>query len=255
MEETRLLDRLWDGYGLSHQAAQAIRVPLEGQATAQIAQLKEAIRALGPVNLGAVEEFQRVEERYTYLHEQKTDVETARAELQGVIASITAEMDEIFRREFAKIQTAFAATLTQLFGGGQGTLSLEDEDDALNCGIDIQVHPPGKSLRTISLLSGGERALVAIALYLAILEVHPTPFCVVDEIEAALDEANGTRFIQTLRSMAGETQFILITHRRSTMEGADVLYGVTMEHQGVSQVLMLDLNQAESLLGKQGNKT
>lgn len=255
MEETRLLDRLWDGYGLSHQAAQAIRVPLEGQATAQIAQLKEAIRALGPVNLGAVEEFQRVEERYTYLHEQKTDVETARAELQGVIASITAEMDEIFRREFAKIQTAFAATFTQLFGGGQGTLSLEDEDDALNCGIDIQVHPPGKSLRTISLLSGGERALVAIALYLAILEVHPTPFCVVDEIEAALDEANGTRFIQTLRSMAGETQFILITHRRSTMEGADVLYGVTMEHQGVSQVLMLDLNQAESLLGKQGNKT
>ena len=164
-------------------------------------------------------------------------------------------MDEIFRREFAKIQTAFAATFTQLFGGGQGTLSLEDEDDALNCGIDIQVHPPGKSLRTISLLSGGERALVAIALYLAILEVHPTPFSVVDEIEAALDEANGTRFIQTLRSMAGETQFILITHRRSTMEGADVLYGVTMEHQGVSQVLMLDLNQAESLLGKQGNKT
>lgn len=254
MEEKRLLDRLWDGYGLSHQAAQAIRVPLEGQTAAQIGRLKESIRALGQVNLGAIEEFQRVEERYTYLHDQKTDVETAREELRGVIAGITAEMDEIFRREFAKIQTAFAGTFTQLFGGGQGTLSLEDEEDALNCGIDIQVHPPGKSLRTISLLSGGERALVAIALYLAILEVHPTPFCVVDEIEAALDEANGTRFIQTLRSMAGETQFILITHRRSTMEGADVLYGVTMEHQGVSQVLMLDLNQAEALLGRQGNK-
>lgn len=250
MEETRLLDRLWDGYGLSHQAAQAIRVPLEGNPAAQVGRLKEAIRALGRVNLGAVEEFQRVEERYNYLFGQKTDVETAQRELEGIIAGITDEMEEIFRREFGKIQTAFAASFVELFGGGQGTLALEDEGDVLNCGIDIRVQPPGKSLRTISLLSGGERALVAIALYFAILEVHPTPFCVVDEIEAALDEANGQRFIQCLRSMAGETQFILITHRRSTMEGADVLYGVTMEHQGVSRVLMLDLAQAEALLGK-----
>ena len=251
MEEKRLLDRLWDGYGLSHQAAQAIRVPLEGRdANAQVGRLKEAIRALGRVNLGAVEEFQRVEERYTYLFGQKTDVETARQELEGIIAGITQEMEDIFRQEFAKIQTAFSASFVRLFGGGQGSLALEDPEDVLNCGIDIQVQPPGKSLRTISLLSGGERALVAIALYFAILEVHPTPFCVVDEVEAALDEANGQRFIHCLRSMAGATQFILITHRRSTMEGADVLYGVTMEHQGVSQVLMLDLAQAEALLGK-----
>ncbi len=250
MEEKRLLDRLWDGYGLSHQAAQAIRVPLEGGANTQIGRLKEAIRALGRVNLGAVEEFQRVEERYNYLFGQKTDVETAQQDLEGIIAGITDEMEEIFRREFAKIQAAFSASFVRLFGGGQGNLALEDAGDVLNCGIDIQVQPPGKSLRTISLLSGGERALVAIALYLAILEVHPTPFCVVDEIEAALDEANGQRFIHCLQAMAGETQFILITHRRSTMEGADVLYGVTMEHQGVSQVLMLDLEQAEALLGK-----
>lgn len=177
-------------------------------------------------------------------------METARQELEGIIAGITQEMEDIFRQEFAKIQTAFSASFVRLFGGGQGSLALEDPEDVLNCGIDIQVQPPGKSLRTISLLSGGERALVAIALYFAILEVHPTPFCVVDEVEAALDEANGQRFIHCLRSMAGATQFILITHRRSTMEGADVLYGVTMEHQGVSQVLMLDLAQAEALLGK-----
>ncbi|MFR0912939.1 MAG: hypothetical protein ACLSF6_09475 [Evtepia gabavorous] len=173
--------------------------------------------------------------------------ETAQRELEGVI-QITQEMEAIFRREFARIQAAFSQTFADLFGGGQGTLSLEDETDVLRCGIEIRAQPPGKTLRAISLLSGGERSLVAIALYFAILKIHPTPFCVVDEIEAALDEANGARFIRYLRAVASETQFLLITHRRETMEAADVLYGVTMERQGVSRVLKLDLHQAEALL-------
>ena len=251
MEEKRLIDRLWDTYGITHQGALAVRRPVQdlAQARRRTGQLNNAIRALGTVNLGAVEEFERVEERWRYLNDQKTDVETARRELEGVIREITREMEEIFRREFAKIQEAFSRTFADLFGGGQGTLALEDEEDVLGCGIDIRVQPPGKTLRTISLLSGGERSLVAIALYFAILRVHPTPFCVVDEIEAALDEANGARFIRYLRNVADQTQFLLITHRRETMEAADVLYGVTMERQGVSRVLMLDLDQAEQLLG------
>lgn len=250
MEESRLLDKLWDTYAMTHQGAQTVRVPIESlsKATRRVGQLNDAIRALGPVNLGAVEEFQRVEERYTYLNDQKTDVETAQRELEGVIDGITDEMEEIFLREFTKIQGAFSQTFADLFGGGQGSLALEDEKDVLGCGIEIRVQPPGKTLRTISLLSGGERSLVAIALYFAILKVHPTPFCVVDEIEAALDEANGARFIRYLRDMGQETQFIFITHRRETMEASDLLYGVTMERQGVSKVLKLDLKQAEALL-------
>ena len=253
MEESRLLDRLWDTYGMTHQGAQAIRQPVESipKANRRAAQLNKAIQDLGVVNIGAVEEFQRLEERHAYLSDQRNDIETARQELEGIIETITDEMEEIFLREFAKIRTAFAQTFADLFGGGQGTLALEDESDALNCGVEIKVQPPGKTLRTLSLLSGGERALVAIALYFAILKVHPTPFCVVDEIEAALDEANGARYVRYLRAGAGQTQFLLITHRRATMEAADVLYGVTMERQGVSRVLKLDMAQAEELLGKE----
>lgn len=199
------------------------------------------------MNLGAVEEFQRVEERYGYLKDQKNDVETAQRELEGVIQEITRDGGH-FPSGVCPDQAAFSQTFADLFGGGQGTLSLEDETDVLRCGIEIRAQPPGKTLRAISLLSGGERSLVAIALYFAILKIHPTPFCVVDEIEAALDEANGARFIRYLRAVASETQFLLITHRRETMEAADVLYGVTMERQGVSRVLKLDLHQAEALL-------
>ena len=166
MEEKRLLDRLWDTYGMTHQGALAVRVPVEDAAQAQrrTVQLNQAIQALGTVNLGAVEEFQRVEERYGYLKDQKNDVETAQRELEGVIQEITQEMEAIFRREFARIQAAFSQTFADLFGGGQGTLSLEDETDVLRCGIEIRAQPPGKTLRAISLLSGGERSLVAIAL-------------------------------------------------------------------------------------------
>ena len=151
-------------------------------------------------------------------------------------------MKAIFQREFALIDQAFGQTFVELFGGGKARLELEDPDDVLNCGIDIKVQPPGKALKTITLLSGGEKAFVAIALYFSILKVHPTPFCVMDEIEAALDDANVTRYARYMRTLAGRTQFIVITHRRGTMEEADVLYGVTMQEQGVSKILTINLN-------------
>jgi chromosome segregation protein len=157
-------------------------------------------------------------------------------------------MEEIFSREFANIDKSFRETFLELFGGGKAALELEDPDDILNCGIEIKVQPPGKSLKTLTLLSGGERAFVAIALYFAILKVRPTPFCVMDEIEAALDEANVMRYANYMRRMSDKTQFIVITHRRGTMEEADVLYGVTMQEQGVSKVLNMDLDDAEKTI-------
>ena len=250
MEEARLTDKLWETYGMTRQGAQSVREDVGSipRASRRAGQLHESIRALGDVNVGAVEEFRRLEERYTYLNDQKTDIETAGKELEGVIEAITDEMEGIFLREFARIQRAFAGTFSDLFGGGTAALELEDEKAPLTCGIDIQAQPPGKTGRAISLLSGGERTLVAIALYFAILKTHPTPFCVVDEVEAALDEANAGRFVRYLKTVSRDTQFIVITHRRETMESADLLYGVTMERQGVSKVLRLALAEVEQLL-------
>ena len=169
----------------------------------------------------------------------------ARLELEAIIAQITGEMTTIFKEQFALINETFQQTFLELFRGGKATLELEDPEDILNCGIEIKVQPPGKALKIISLLSGGEKAFVAIALYFAILKVRPTPFCVLDEIEAALDDANIRRFTRYLRAMAQKTQFIVITHRRGTMEEADVLYGVTMQEQGVSRMLTIHLNEME----------
>ena len=212
------------------------------KAARRIGELKRDISALGTPNIGAIEEFDRVNGRYTYLTEQRNDVEKARGELTGIIDHITAEMTNIFSQQFKLLSESFRTTFVELFGGGQATLELEDESDILNCGIEIKAQPPGKTLKTISLLSGGEKAFVAIALYFAILKVHPTPFCVMDEIEAALDDANVTRYARYMRTLAGKTQFIVITHRRGTMEEADVLYGVTMQEQGVSKILTINLN-------------
>ena len=180
--------------------------------------------------------------RYTYLSEQRTDVEKAKEELTGVIDEITRQMTEIFAQQFQLLNESFQETFLELFGGGKARLELEDENDILGCGIEIKVQPPGKQLKTITLLSGGEKAFVAIALYFAIMKVHPTPFCVMDEIEAALDEANVVRYARYMRRIAGKTQFIVITHRRGTMEEADVLYGVTMQERGVSRILTINLN-------------
>ena len=250
MEEKQLLDKLWETYELSHEAAKQHRVEIESvpKASRRIGELKRAISSLGSINLGAIEEYQRVNERYTYLTDQRDDVQRAKGELEEIIADITGEMKTIFAREFQTIDQAFGQTFTELFGGGKATLELEDPEDILNCGIEIKVQPPGKALKIITLLSGGEKAFVAIALYFASLKVRPTPFVVMDEIEAALDDNNVARFAHYMRSMADKTQFIVITHRRGTMEEADVLYGVTMQEQGVSRMLTINLNDVEKEL-------
>ena len=250
LEEQQLLDKLWETYELSHEAARAQRLELESAAQAQkrVGELKRAISGLGNINLDAIDEFQRVNERYEYLTGQRDDVQRSKDELERVIAEITGEMKAIFSRQFGIINAAFGETFCELFGGGRAALELDDPDDILNCGIEIRVQPPGKALKVLSLLSGGEKAFVAIALYFAILKVRPTPFCVMDEIEAALDDANVARFARYLRGMSGKTQFIVITHRRGTMEEADVLYGVTMQEQGISRLLTINLNDVEKEL-------
>ena len=253
LEEKQILDRLWEHYELSHSAAAAQRIELESlpKANRRIGELKRDIAALGTPNIGAIEEFERVNTRYTYLTGQRDDVEKARGELDGVIREITKEMTVIFAEQFKLLSESFQTTFSELFGGGQATLELEDEEDILNCGIEIRAQPPGKSLKVITLLSGGEKAFVAIALYFAILKVHPTPFCVMDEIEAALDEANVVRYARYMRRLSDKTQFIVITHRRGTMEEADVLYGITMQEQGVSKILTINLNDMAKELGIQ----
>ncbi len=244
MEEKQILDRLWDYYELSFEDAKRQSLELESisKANRRIGELRREISGLGTPNIGAIEEFDRVNTRYEYLTTQRNDVEQAKKELLGVIEEITSEMQRIFKEQFSVIDESFQETFLELFGGGQAKLELEDEDDILNCGIEIKVQPPGKTLKTISLLSGGEKAFVAIALYFAILKVHPTPFCVMDEIEAALDEANVVRYAKYMRRIAGKTQFIVITHRRGTMEEADILYGVTMQERGVSCILTINMN-------------
>ena len=255
LEEKQLTDKLWDGYELSHTAAEAIRQPVESRpkCVKRIAELRRDMSSLGAINIGAIDEYARVSERYEFLAGQRDDVEKAKSELVGIIDGITGEMKSIFAREFAAINESFKATFTELFGGGSAELTISPAEDVLGGDIDIRVQPPGKALTTLSLLSGGETAFVAIALYFAIIKVRPTPFCVMDEIEAALDEANVNRFAGHMRSLAGRTQFVVITHRRGTMEEADKLYGVTMQEKGVSKVIELDLDEAAKQIGEEGN--
>ena len=246
LEEKTIVDRLWDSYELSRTAAQTLRQPIESYSKAQkqVGELRRSMNALGNPNLGAIEEYERISERYTFLSDQRADVEKSKGEIEAIIRDITANMEKIFRERFTEIDTAFRATFLELFGGGKAALSLEDENNVLECGIDIRIQPPGKALSNISLLSGGEKAFVAIALYFAIMKVRPTPFCVMDEIESALDEANVALFADYLHRMSDGTQFIVITHRRGSMEGADELFGVTMQEKGVSTILQLDMEEA-----------
>ncbi|MBQ7001968.1 MAG: chromosome segregation protein SMC [Oscillospiraceae bacterium] len=251
MEERQIIDKLWDSYGLTPGTASEHRGEIENVTAGnrRAAELKRKIAALGTPNLGAIEEYARVNERYTYLAEQRDDVLNSKRELESIIRNITAEMTTIFVTEFTKIDHHFGVVFEEMFGGGKGQLILEDPENPLTCGIEIRVQPPGKQVKTITLLSGGEKAFVATALYFAILKVRPTPFCLLDEIDAALDDRNVERFAKYLHNLAKATQFIVITHRRGTMEAADVLYGVTMQEQGVSKLLRLDLNQMEEYLG------
>ncbi len=245
MEEKQIVDKLWDSYELTVTSAEKIRLEdmSASRANRRVSEIKKEISALGTPNIGAIDEFDRVNTRYEFLTSQRDDVETAKAELEGIINDITSQMKDIFVQQFGLINESFKTTFTEIFGGGKAELILEDENDVLGCGIEIKVQPPGKQVKTITLLSGGEKAFVAIALYFSILKVSPTPFCVMDEIDAALDDNNVRRFASYLRKLSDKTQFIVITHRRGTMEEADVLYGVTMQEQGVSKMLTLDLDQ------------
>ncbi len=251
MEERQIIDKLWDSYGLTPGTAAEHRGQIDSVTAGnrRIAELKRKIGALGTPNLGAIEEYARVNERYTYLCQQRDDVLQAKRELEGIIKGITQEMTTIFVTEFQKSDHYFGQVFEEMFGGGKGQLILEDPEDPLGCGIEIRVQPPGKQVKTITLLSGGEKAFVATALYFAILKVRPTPFFLLDEIDAALDDRNVERFASYLHNLSEKTQFIVITHRRGTMEASDVLYGVTMQEQGVSKLLRLDLNQMEEYLG------
>ena len=249
-EYDQTVAKLWDEYQLSVSQAEALCVEFDSLPAlrAQVADLRGKIRALGSVNVSAIEEYKEVKARYDALTTQVTDVEESRNELSRMISKLSAQMREIFTDSFRAINENFGRVFAELFGGGEASLMLEDERDVLSSGIGIRVAPPGKVIKNLEALSGGEQALVAISIYFAILAVNPAPFCILDEIEAALDDANVVRFAQYLRRVSDKTQFIVITHRRGTMEAANVLYGVTMQEDGVSKLLKLDLEQVDATL-------
>ena len=249
-EYDQTVAKLWDEYQLSVSQAEALCVEFDSLPAlrAQVADLRGKIRALGSVNVSAIEEYKEVKARYDALVTQVTDVEESRNELSRMISKLSAQMREIFTDSFRAINENFGRVFAELFGGGEASLMLEDESDVLSSGIGIRVAPPGKVIKNLEALSGGKQALVAISIYFAILAVNPAPFCILDEIEAALDDANVVRFAQYLRRVSDKTQFIVITHRRGTMEAATVLYGVTMQEDGVSKLLKLDLEQVDATL-------
>ena len=237
--------KLYEEYGLTRREAAEIASPIENVTAAgkRLSELRAQIKALGNVNVSAIDEYKEVSQRYEFLSGQVEDVEKSKKELEKMIKELTEKMSELFLDRFNAINSNFRQTFTELFSGGAAELVLEDENDILECPINIRAQPPGKNVRNISLLSGGEKGLTAVALLFAILKVRPAPFCIFDEVEAALDDVNVVRYAQYVRMMTGNTQFILITHRRGTMEEADILYGVTMAEKGVSK--LLELNTAQ----------
>ncbi len=254
-EYDTIISKLWEEYELTRREAEKIAVKIEEPAKAQkrLTSLKQSIKALGSVNVSAIEEYKEVSERYEFMSVQVRDVEKSKNEIERLITSLTKQMKEVFVESFEQINRNFTFTFKELFGGGTASLSLADPENILTSGIDIVVHPPGKIVVHLDALSGGEKALVAIALYFAIMKVRPAPFCVMDEIEAALDDVNVNRFAGYLRRLTDKTQFILITHRRGTMEEADVLYGVTMQDEGISKLLELRSTEVAEKLGIKTN--
>ncbi len=246
----RLITQLAEMYELTVAEARVVAKPLEdkGEAKKRVHALKGSIRALGSVNPEAIEEYNAVKERYDFMSGQVQDLIQSKAELEKIIRELLSQMKDIFSEKFTQLNHEFQQVFSELFGGGTAKLVLSDPEDVLNCDIDVKAAPPGKIIKNLVSLSGGERAFTAICLYFAILKVRPTPFCVVDEIEAALDDVNVTRFASYLRHYCATTQFVCITHRRGTMEEADVLYGVTMPEQGISKLLTINVNEiAEQL--------
>ncbi len=244
-----LAGKLWDEYGLTRsQAEETSEAPEDVKAAkARLAELKGQIKKLGSVNLGAIEEYAEVSERYEFMNSQLEDVNKSKLELTELIDSLTENMKSIFTENFEKISVKFSAIFTELFGGGKASLSLTDPENVLECGIDINVAPPGKVVKNLLALSGGEIAFVAVCIYFAILTVRPSPFCLLDEIEAALDDVNVAKYAAYLHKFTDRTQFITITHRRGTMEEADVLYGVTMQEDGISKLLKMNMGDAKQI--------
>lgn len=243
LELANMQDRIWNDYELTYENAQPLRREIAITAShVRVDELKKSIRALGDVNVNAIEDYRNVKERFDILSAQYGDLTRAETDLQVLIGDLVRTMEEEFKRQFTRIQQNFASVFVELFGGGRAELILGDERDILNCEIDIIAQPPGKKLQLLSLLSGGERALTAIALLFAILKLKPTAFCILDEIEAALDEANVSNFAEYVRNYSRNTQFILITHRKGSMQVCDCLYGVAMEEKGVSKVVSARFN-------------
>lgn len=250
-----IIAKLWDEYELTKRQAEEISIEIENVSTARkrLNEIKSSIRGLGSVNVSAIEEYKEVSERYEFLGAQVSDVEKSKNEIERLINDLTKQMKDAFIENFHEINKHFGETFKELFGGGTASLELANPDDILNSGIDIIAHPPGKIVVHLEALSGGEKALVAIALYFSIMKVRPAPFCVMDEIEAALDDVNVDRFAQYMRRMTDRTQFITITHRRGTMEESDVLYGVTMQDEGISKLLELRASEVAAKLGMKTN--
>ena len=250
-EYDELNDMLFEQYELTKVEAQALGIVIEDMTAAKrrLTDIKASIRALGSVNVGAIEEYKEVSERYEFLKEQISDIEKSKSELLSIIQDLTASMSEKFMASFRRINEEFKVSFADFFGGGKGELVLENPDDCLESPIEIKIQPPGKSVQNINLFSGGEKSLAAMALLFSVLKVTPSPFCIYDEVEAALDDVNVERFAKYMRKMTNKTQFISITHRRGTMEEADILYGVTMQEKGVSKLLEL---QSAELAEKMG---
>jgi chromosome segregation protein len=238
IELTSMQNKIWEDYGLTYENA----LPLQKQISITAAhvrsdELKNALRELGNVNVNAIEDYKIVKQRYESLHLQCEDLKKAESDLQKLILELTATMEKEFKAQFMLIKENFSNVFRELFGGGRAELVLADANNVLECDIDIIAQPPGKKLQLLSLLSGGERALTAIALLFAILKLKPTAFCLLDEIESSLDELNVSNFANYLKSYSEDTQFILITHRKGSMEVCNSLYGVAMEERGVSKIV------------------
>ena len=248
VELENIQNNIWEEYEVTWKTASDYRDEKLTLSTInkQIQLLKSEIDKMGDINVSAIEEFKRVNERYQFMIEQKNDLITAGKNLRNVISEITTTMEKQFREEFAVINEYFGESFRKLFGGGQAKLVLEDPNDVLNCGIEIIAQPPGKKLQNLLLLSGGERAITAIAILFAILRHKPTPFCVLDEIDAALDDSNVYQFGKYIREFSNETQFVIITHRKGTMEVSDVLYGIAMEEKGVSKLISVKFDEMVS---------
>ena len=250
-EYDELGDMLFEQYELTKPEAQALGIVIDDMAEAKkrLHEIKVAIRGLGSINVGAIEEYKEVSERYTFLKEQIDDIEQSKKELAKIIEDLTSSMSEKFMTQFNKINTEFKTCFADFFGGGNGEIILEEPDNCLESAIEIKIQPPGKSVQNINLFSGGEKSLAAMALLFSVLKVQPSPFCIYDEVEAALDDVNVERFAKYMRRMTDKTQFISITHRRGTMEEADVLYGVTMQEKGVSKLLELQSAELAQQMG------